>query len=436
MFDALQRLGQRVGRMEIMGAKPDSPKNACLQEVEHCDILVGIYAHRYGYIPQGERVSITETEYLHALEMNKPILAFIVDPEHPWPEKYFSDTNLAESFKNRVRRQCVVELFAEPEDLAVKVVCAFGQLIVTRPELLQGTSDGSSSAELIAILESRKEDILETIDNAEGYTGSLQNNDVERWDPTTLKAHLSTVREAFLRLHTQNVKAIKAGKLLLSHELTRRIHSLLWKSEYNRYSRVFNFVRYRYCINFDSGSRSSHPARNGLREKSIRGRVFQSEYELNEWYPGGVQERGLLESESLDDLTSKSTALPEIVLKGWWEADAAPLRDTLRIARLEAFGASVPPLEVFSTADGIVWCPNCRKDMALPRSDGEVTSFVCETCRRRLFSRPVRDVLHKHPNMEGCDEGFISMMLAKKAFQLHIKIQLCTRTPTRYIQNQ
>jgi hypothetical protein len=36
--EALERLGQQVGRMEIFGARPVEPSNACLSEIEDCDL--------------------------------------------------------------------------------------------------------------------------------------------------------------------------------------------------------------------------------------------------------------------------------------------------------------------------------------------------------------------------------------------------------------
>jgi hypothetical protein len=58
--EAIERLGQQVGRMEVFGARPVEPSAACLAEIDECDLFVGIYAHRYGHIPNGSHVSITE----------------------------------------------------------------------------------------------------------------------------------------------------------------------------------------------------------------------------------------------------------------------------------------------------------------------------------------------------------------------------------------
>ncbi len=60
--DALEQLGLHVIGMESFGARPEDSTTACLKEVEESNLFVGIYAHRYGYIPKDSDVSITEDE--------------------------------------------------------------------------------------------------------------------------------------------------------------------------------------------------------------------------------------------------------------------------------------------------------------------------------------------------------------------------------------
>jgi len=128
-IDALERLGHEVGRMEIFGARPDEPTNASLSEVEDCDIFVGVYAYRYGFIPLGAVMSITEQEFNYASQFNKPRFCFFVNEEHPWPPKLIEGepggTKLSE-FKQRVGDRVVRDVFTTPEDLALKVATAIG----------------------------------------------------------------------------------------------------------------------------------------------------------------------------------------------------------------------------------------------------------------------------------------------------------------------
>jgi hypothetical protein len=51
VLDVILRLGMQPLAMEFFGADPSEPKDLLRREVEACDIFIGIYAHRYGYIP-------------------------------------------------------------------------------------------------------------------------------------------------------------------------------------------------------------------------------------------------------------------------------------------------------------------------------------------------------------------------------------------------
>jgi hypothetical protein len=56
-----------------------SVRESCLADVAECDLYIGIVGRRYGFIPPGESLSITELEYKHARQCNLPTLVFIKD---------------------------------------------------------------------------------------------------------------------------------------------------------------------------------------------------------------------------------------------------------------------------------------------------------------------------------------------------------------------
>lgn len=128
--EAVERLGQQGVRMEVFGARPEEPQQACLAEIDGCDLFVGIYAHRYGFVVPGTEVSITETEYDHAEKSGKPILCFTVHEDHPWPPKMVEaepgKSRLAR-FKERVGLRTVRDTFTTPADLALKVATSIGR---------------------------------------------------------------------------------------------------------------------------------------------------------------------------------------------------------------------------------------------------------------------------------------------------------------------
>jgi len=111
--------------MEHLTAQNAGAVEASLEMVENADIYLGIYAHRYGYVPDGSEVSITEMEYDHAGEMDKPRLAFFMHDDH---HVQISDVDKGESadkleqFKERVGKELVVAFFTSPEDLRSHVI--------------------------------------------------------------------------------------------------------------------------------------------------------------------------------------------------------------------------------------------------------------------------------------------------------------------------
>ncbi len=59
-------------------ANPGEPKEVCDEKIKECDVFVGIYAHRYGFIPDNQTKSITQLEYELAKDQGKDCLCFIV----------------------------------------------------------------------------------------------------------------------------------------------------------------------------------------------------------------------------------------------------------------------------------------------------------------------------------------------------------------------
>ena len=79
----------RVGLIPVyMEDFPPDPRDAiavCKAKVEEADLFLGIYAHRYGYVPDDSELSITEMEYDWAIERNLPVYLFVIDSDYPWP---------------------------------------------------------------------------------------------------------------------------------------------------------------------------------------------------------------------------------------------------------------------------------------------------------------------------------------------------------------
>ncbi|MBN1402344.1 MAG: DUF4062 domain-containing protein, partial [Anaerolineae bacterium] len=106
-------------------SSPDDAIAASLKMVDQADIYVGIYAHRYGYVPKGHDLSVTEMEYDHAGERGIPRLVYVMHEDHPVRA---ADVETGEgaaklaAFKKRVLAEQVVNFFQSPADLRGQVL--------------------------------------------------------------------------------------------------------------------------------------------------------------------------------------------------------------------------------------------------------------------------------------------------------------------------
>src|SRR5574341_1826302 len=85
-MDACVRQGMFPIMMEHLPAMDADAVSASLGMVDEAEIYLGIVARRYGYIPQGHAISITEIEYDHAVERGIPRLIFIMAEDYDYPE--------------------------------------------------------------------------------------------------------------------------------------------------------------------------------------------------------------------------------------------------------------------------------------------------------------------------------------------------------------
>ncbi len=135
---AVEGTNYQASKMEVFGARPDEPLDACLKEVEESNFFLGIYAHRYGYIPAGSEISITEMEYVHARKLGKTIYCFVIDEENqPWLPKFMEGEpgkSKLKDFKQRIQTDHVCAFFTSPEDLGMKVANALSHYAANHHE--------------------------------------------------------------------------------------------------------------------------------------------------------------------------------------------------------------------------------------------------------------------------------------------------------------
>ena len=128
---AIRNLGQVAVGMEDYAASDERPLERVLRDVAAADIYIGIFAHRYGYIPSSpnnaDQLSITELEYRQALKQGKRCYLFLLGEDTPWPPQFVEAGNGREKL-TALRREIMsgsdVSFFSTPTDLASQVVAA------------------------------------------------------------------------------------------------------------------------------------------------------------------------------------------------------------------------------------------------------------------------------------------------------------------------
>ena len=139
----LRRMGHDVIGMEQYVAEGNKPLERCLADVRLADLYVVMVAWRYGYIPNDQpppatpgALSITELEYNEAVKERKPILAFLLDPDTPWPTSRVDamstepqrgeakpGSNIAR-FRSMLGTNYLAGMFRTPDDVASQVAAA------------------------------------------------------------------------------------------------------------------------------------------------------------------------------------------------------------------------------------------------------------------------------------------------------------------------
>jgi hypothetical protein len=140
----LRRMGHDVIGMEQYIAEGSKPVDRCKADVQAADAYVIIVAWRFGYVPgraasPPDGRSITEIELGEAKACGKPVLAFLLDPEAPWPPNRvdaMSGPPGAGADVARLRAELgteyLVGIFRTPDDLASQVAAAVSAQGLTR----------------------------------------------------------------------------------------------------------------------------------------------------------------------------------------------------------------------------------------------------------------------------------------------------------------
>jgi GTPase SAR1 family protein len=120
---SLRRLGHEDVAMEYYVASEEKPLDQCLRDVANCDLYIGIFAWRYGYIPEGYDKSITELEYRQAVSSGKPCLIFLLDEDAPWKKSFMEVAAMPqiEELRAEFTKAYQVDFFSTTQELSALV---------------------------------------------------------------------------------------------------------------------------------------------------------------------------------------------------------------------------------------------------------------------------------------------------------------------------
>jgi len=210
----LRRMGHDVIGMEQYVAEGSKPVDRCKADVRASDIYVIIVAWRFGYVPGGtasppDGRSITEIELQEAQASGRPVLAFLLDPEAPWPpNRVDAMTGVPGAGEDVSRLRALLGadylagIFRTPDDLASQVAAAVSAQGLTRhmvDRVLGETSVASPDMDAFALGTQVSDSTLFSIKQMIQRAGAaralvLHIDDGQRWWSTRLFLLASLLR--------------------------------------------------------------------------------------------------------------------------------------------------------------------------------------------------------------------------------------------------
>lgn len=129
VYRTLRQLRLDVVSMEDYVASGQPPLDKCLADVVACDAYIGLFAWRYGFVPEGHQQSITELELREAERCGLPCLVFLLADDVSWPpELSDSDRRAISALREHLRQRFMVQHFRSVDQLAGLVATSVANL--------------------------------------------------------------------------------------------------------------------------------------------------------------------------------------------------------------------------------------------------------------------------------------------------------------------
>ena len=128
---AIEESGNEFVGMETFQSHTHEPTEFCPERVEECNAFVLLVAYRYGNIPEGEKISITQLEYEHALRNKIPVRVYLTDDEFSCSPKVTDENReRINEFRSVLLKKHTCSYFSTPEGLYDKLTLDLKQFPV------------------------------------------------------------------------------------------------------------------------------------------------------------------------------------------------------------------------------------------------------------------------------------------------------------------
>lgn len=118
----LRKAGIFVDPMEDWTATSDEPKQFSQDRLVGCNFCVLLVALRRGYVPNGEKRSITQLEYQAALDAGIDVLVYLLDENSPWPHRFVElekDRGISEWRRSLAERHGIQLFGLNPDSIEI-----------------------------------------------------------------------------------------------------------------------------------------------------------------------------------------------------------------------------------------------------------------------------------------------------------------------------
>jgi hypothetical protein len=134
-YRTLRKMEHDVVAMEDYTAADERPLDKCLADVRTCDVYIGIFAWRYGYIPPEQEKSITELEFREASSNRKKCLLFLLHEDAQWRKSQIDkETGNIDRFREELKKNYLVDFFNTKDDLVSDIAVAVSNALAAEKE--------------------------------------------------------------------------------------------------------------------------------------------------------------------------------------------------------------------------------------------------------------------------------------------------------------